>query len=499
MSASDNAREFLLGCVHRAGSEPGVRLPTIASLARSAGVAHRTMWKAVRGLVVEGVLEARPRSGIRIAARGAEPSAPPPAQPGRSHAWERVRVALEHDLARGRFLPGMALPPIVQLCRDYGAYYTTMRRALLSLVDDSLLETSGRGYRVRPLRAGTRRPALVFIAHVPGETLQSAMELEALRAGAELLTLPLFPYRPLLRTLRSLRGRAEDIAGVVISILGGFPFQYQDILAAVLPAGVPVSIIDPSGGASRPPRPPHRLLRTFTLADFRTQGEIVGRHLLDQGHRRVAYLSPMSDNGWAAERLEGLRETLLRADRQATVDVFALSPDTVPEHAQDYYASLLDSSLKRLSPAGDAGNVLAQAIRQHGQVITLAAEWRERAKLQQPLMRRALTDHSITAWVACNDHAALIALDYLRSRRIRVPGRLSVIGFDDMPAASAAGLSSYNRNVTAAVHGALGHVFGSRPRYRRERQNRPITIEGFVTARASSRRNPLLGEGTEAY
>jgi len=53
-----------------------------------------------------------------------------------------------------------------------------------------------------------------------------------------------------------------------------------------------------------------------------------------------------------------------------------------------------------------------------------------------------LDRHEVTGIVATTDVLALTALDVLRSRRLDVPGDVSVIGFDDIPAAEKVGLTT---------------------------------------------------------
>ena len=51
------------------------------------------------------------------------------------------------------------------------------------------------------------------------------------------------------------------------------------------------------------------------------------------------------------------------------------------------------------------------------------------------LKRMSDAEPDLTALVALNDSMAIGALALLRSRGIAVPGRVSVVGFDDMPIA----------------------------------------------------------------
>jgi LacI family transcriptional regulator len=92
---------------------------------------------------------------------------------------------------------------------------------------------------------------------------------------------------------------------------------------------------------------------------------------------------------------------------------------------------------------------------------------------------------SITAWVAENDAVALDCLAYLRRKSVRVPDRISLIGFDDTPAALFDGLTSYSYNPKAAVQRLVDIVLTSPAMLRRSRQRRAVELPGYVSERTS--------------
>jgi hypothetical protein len=60
------------------------------------------------------------------------------------------------------------------------------------------------------------------------------------------------------------------------------------------------------------------------------------------------------------------------------------------------------------------------------------------------LFERALEDKGITAWVGCNDKAALSALRYLEGKGRKAPAHLSVAGFDNSRESFEGGLTSFH-------------------------------------------------------
>ena len=125
------------------------------------------------------------------------------------------------------------------------------------------------------------------------------------------------------------------------------------------------------------------------VSDNRRGAREVARHVLDQGHERVAVISGPNELWTAQQRLAGYREAFAAA---------GLEPDEVPIHVGDY----------RLSSGSE-----------------LAA----RALAGKPQDRP-------TALLCANDLMAIGALEYCKLVGLRVPDDLSVAGFDDLPFAS---------------------------------------------------------------
>jgi len=102
-----------------------------------------------------------------------------------------------------------------------------------------------------------------------------------------------------------------------------------------------------------------------------------------------------------------------------------------------------------------------------------------------PLFEQALAEPEVTAWVCVIDYIALLALRFLADRGVPVPQRLSVIGFDDLPASLPSGLSTYRFDMAGAAHAMLSHVL--RPDYRRARSAlRFEEIGGMVVGRGTT-------------
>jgi hypothetical protein len=69
----------------------------------------------------------------------------------------------------------------------------------------------------------------------------------------------------------------------------------------------------------------------------------------------------------------------------------------------------------------------------------------------RPFFEKILSQSGATAWVCSDDKTALTALAFLSRHGKKVPGDITVLGFDDWPGDFMAGLSSYNFNMSGMV------------------------------------------------
>jgi LacI family transcriptional regulator len=125
------------------------------------------------------------------------------------------------------------------------------------------------------------------------------------------------------------------------------------------------------------------------VSDSRRGARVIARHVLEQGHRRIAVIGGPPRLWTAQQRLAGYREALAAA---------GLDPDDLPVLAGDYHQ--------------DSGAELAAQL------------------LSGPPGERP------TALLCANDLMAIGALQYCKSAGISVPAELSIVGFDDLPVAS---------------------------------------------------------------
>lgn len=170
-----------------------------------------------------------------------------------------------------------------------------------------------------------------------------------------------------LAALRTLRGRVDGL--IVMS-----PFANGELLARSLKDDVPLVLLSmqPSGGASA----------TFGVDNY-AGAVAVTKHLLDEGHRTIAFISGPLDNFDAQERLRGFRD--------AHAEVGSRSGPVLPGDFRE-------------ESGFEAGQLLLQG---------------------------GLPD----AIFAANDAMALGCLHALRNAGVRIPHDVALAGFDDIPVA----------------------------------------------------------------
>jgi len=314
-----------------------------------------------------------------------------------------------------------------------------------------------------------------------------AMERECARSNLRLHLTGFYPHdRDQEGTLiRELRSRKGDFGHVFVTGVPDMHPAFRRIIGEMALQRKPLAVVDDIGGF-------HFELPTgapAALQVFRPMGAVASREmtrlLLDKGHKQIAYLSCQHRHAWSTLRWQGIQQACARvagsqchlvADSQLQdkfdlayaacdypIDLFreifgagrndlhldiysqqrrearradvlkGLRPDEMETLRQGL--SVIRRYWKRRPPESFFSR-FRDFIMEHLGVIGQAARLRDQ-------FERALHLPGVTAWVCANDATAIAALDFLRERKIDVPGQISLVGFDDAPEAQNAGLTSY--------------------------------------------------------
>ncbi len=494
---------FLRETIDRLASSGASRLPPLRVLATRAGVSYPTMQRAVAALVRSSALSSRQGSGVRL---GSPADPVPPSASSLAGGVGPGRL-LETQVLSGHWEPGRLLPPRKQLQAQFGMSARALRAALQELAANGYAAPWRRGYRVVPFagHTGARVVALVLRGGPDNEVVYPSsrtedmlrsLEVECTRAGVRLVLITAdtisgrwgFPgsgsavlFRP--STVPGLQGYLVWTAAVDDRMLAH--------LATLLrPTTYPVAVLD-EGNARSPlagllPYPAY----FFALSRTPEHGRQVGRMLVRQGHRRVAWLSVAPDSYWATVRHAGLCRAFESAGMgEAVVSVEGAAADMPTGASEELALFVRDLDRRAASRHRPRFESVTRMFHEDYETLRVMSERRARANRYAPFFdtaRRLSRENQCTAWVAASDDLALGALGYLRARGIRVPRDLAVVGFDDSREATEHALTSYNFSAAAYMHAMLRCVLGAAPSLSGRPDAAPTSFEGFVVERGTT-------------
>lgn len=286
-------------------------------------------------------------------------------------------------------------------------------------------------------------------------------------------------------------GGADIILGHVVWAFGlaGFP----RIIAKLGRLDAPVAVVDEYGDVA--PETIHAAggkTRTYRIGSSQSAPRRVARLLLQNGHRHVAYISPIHTYPWTRMRFRVLNDTFTAAHRRNTVSLFTSDSSRQTELLYSQFHVLhrapeLIAFLNRFSSSYLALSD-AEAFRRLEHEITAILNRIERLPHVNDFFDGILRDERITAWIASNDLDALLALNYLRGKKVDIPGELSLVSFDDASEAYSYNFSSYNFNVPAVVQGVLDYFLAPAATSGRERV---IEAPGMIVERGTTGPAPM--------
>lgn len=304
---------------------------------------------------------------------------------------ERLAAAIEH----GEYPPGSRLPSEARLVRELGVSRGTLRQALASLRSRGLIDVvPARGAFVRgasPARVEARRRVVGVV--VPSVAKPYVPEL---LAGVE-DELHARGYSMLVGSNGSTReqqaGRVRRIVDEGVSGLIAYPIDYEpdpQLFTQLEAGGLPIVLVDR-----------HFIGHAFdaVLPDNVGGAFAAVTHLVEQGHRRIAFVS--TDNlttTSVAERLQGYQQALAAAGIPVDPALAFTGLPVTRSWGQDYRVASKDNASR---------------------------------------IARFLSRADPTAVFALHDHLALEVIEAARALGRRVPEDLAVAGFDDDPLAGA--------------------------------------------------------------
>lgn len=302
-----------------------------------------------------------------------------------------------------QYMPGDHLPPERLLCQQYGVDRTTVRKALAMLADEKLIDRrQGSGTRVLAWAGAAAPGACILFALYQGTRLTD-------RIGEPFYARSLDAFERRLHKMGKRLVYSTLHPGDRLALLCEKMEARGVILAGAADdsllrqlAALPIPAVTYNSRASGLPA---------ALADNAQGAQILAEYLLSLGHRRFGFIHVPGYNN-ADARLESFRHTLLRH-------------------------GLRESCL-----------TIAQGDWSEGSGYACMGE----------LLR---TSPEITALYGGNDSMATGAIRAAVEAGLRIPGDLSIVGYDDIPQAAGAipPLTTVRVDIPAMVEGACMLLF----------------------------------------
>jgi len=428
----------------------------------------------------------------------------PSSRSSQRHARQRIVARIRNGL----WQPGREIPPVKTLCRDLGVSHVTLRRALAGLCEEEIVERWNRLYRVKPHETPRNRASIMLVGGgynpvdftdvtIPGnDLLLRAFEQERRQRGVNLVLVVLeltsytFCHGGNKITLDRAFVKRHTILGCIlwVQLLTDVPRQHA--LATLHSLGIPMALLDNSGAFSANPAASARLPVAIT-STLTVSGDEAGRYLAGLGHRRVAFVAYRHGPSiWSRNRFAGLKSALDRLAGNAEVRLFSLETDEeFNPKFERFYLDTLVPLLRRMAMESPEPMMRTFADTCERQVTLLRSAMQDTAAGHhlEPLFERILRWRGCTAWVCHNDQLAIDALGYLRNRGIRIPGDLSIMGFDNTAESLNKGCTSYSFNQPAVVRRVVATALGG-PRHLLLDAERPEEIPGYVVERETTGR-----------
>ena len=466
-------------------------------MARLSGFSHFTLWKALRRAADQGLLIVKP--GRRPRFKDAPEKLADPWAGLRK--WERLQREIERDLLRGEWDGDSSSLSMKVLGGKYRVSFRTLAKALHALESAGKWPPNTR--RKRETQGnGSGRNLVIYLAwgdEKGDQYFENPFDhayLESLRSGCARLNLEpvlvVYTYQSGKLHLIPTRGREQDFPSLCKRAMGfllrtACPHDVgRDLIPLLAGYGPPIAVLDELGHSSLTGlEKPHSPIKVFRHTISEVSGELMALHLLAQGHRRVALISPFHGAAWSKNRLSGVARALTRSASDAIAASFTLDlPYHLPHQiGKDNPAAVLRKSLgKIVLPAGLSG-----ALTRFEPELRLAIRRESILEALNPLLKQALQHKELTAWVAVDDDTAMLILDFLRHHHRVVPADVSLVGFDNTGEGARSGLTSYDFDFERFNYYVLRYLLEPERVLKSERQG-ASPPPGRIVMRGSVRR-----------
>jgi DNA-binding LacI/PurR family transcriptional regulator len=464
------------------------------------------MWKAVRAVQesggTAGALPAPPRD---LPAENE-----PPAQAG-NLLWRKVHLRLKKDILSGRFGDSEVLPTYKELQSRYAVSFRTLKKIINELSGEEIIKPDGKRRIAQTLTTLNSNAKIVAIgcgwedgkiwADYHNKNYFRIIESVCMQNGISSDLLVYFRKNDRLRIIHSITQRPyslsanDGILGIVY-IIANLEVDPAEVLKELLSVKKPIAVLDVIGYCANHLLPHENpFIRFFTTTTSLSPARHVAQYLLRLGHKHIAFISPFHKAQWSKIRYAAC-DAMYR-DAGCTNGVTPLVLDRFA-YQWDYIKKLeTPESLQALISRYTQQDKLAHAefFKKFGNfsysISRYLTEWNcaidDIYQKMTPLFQKALNDRRISAWLVANDFAAMMALDFLKEKKVSVPEELSVMAFDNTLDAMEYQLSTYDFNDNGIITMIIRYIISPSTIPARERE-KIFEVDGTIVVRRSTAR-----------
>jgi DNA-binding transcriptional regulator YhcF (GntR family) len=423
---------------------------------------------------------------------------------------QHIHNKLSADIFNGKFKPSHPLPCINQLCALYDVSRPTICKVLELLISEKIIRKIGVKHYLYNTTIKTKLKIALIAFGLSSNEIKITSERErnfyrniSNTAIQQNVDLHIICYNDYLDPPQFYTPYGFDLytymkqTGICGSILSTYHMNNSaQCLRTIISSGKPVSICveDQHVLESMAKYSANSKGITFFDASYSTiPGKDVGVYLQDKGHREIAYISPFHKSTWSQNRLSGLMELYNKPGDSKKVHPFVLD-----EFVRDY--AFMEKIIENPSFEKDVSvdkivNRIPPFMKNRISSINMEYDILLRDALIysycEPLIRRAASVPSVTAWVCANDLIACMIMDYWNYHNIPVDKRPALIGFDNSFESFERGISTYEFNTGGETQSMLNHLLYPNSLLL-QKSRRIVRLNGSVIERTSSLRGHEL-------
>ena len=458
----------------------GQPLPTVRHLRLEYRVGSQKVSQAYQELLKIGLIE-KPSNSKQFYKKGALLGLMKKSSPAKKR-HEIICETIQSEIILGIYDHQHPFPTLKSLCQKHQCSYKTINQALNALVKASQLEFKGGGrYALPRKKIQSHHSSSIYIINnrwiIDSAPWKPITLIDALEKEMELAH-----WNPLRLFLSESPKRAKLPNKSQVNGIVHFYSPSEKIWIKKLQSFESLLIVIIDMGQHQLSLPFKRMENILIIQpDNYSAGLELGKHMINRGHHSIAYIKTTdNDEIWSREREKGViaaRQTLPSIHFKAVKLDFSKA-------IKDEKIIKLKSSIGKIRKTLQNSKIFPR--------VTLPFFTRQLYNYLPffrlyPQVKRTfdqlLMDSDCTAWIFENDILALLAKQYLHSKKRNIPRDISISGFDNSIIGCQANLTSYDFNLERMAKVAFDFFSGQKHKTSSENV---IQVKGRIVSRSTT-------------